>query len=73
MNIHTLDHLRMIKYAANVQATDSGIWAMPEDALQSIAEAYLQQSIRDLHLVIEHSDREALLRIEARADAAEDI
>lgn len=59
--------LRMIQYAAKVQADDEGLWSVPAEGTQSITEAHLQQALRDLHRVIEEGDQAALSRIEESA------
>lgn len=48
--------------AVLAQADDAGLWAKAETA----PEAYLQESLRDLHSVIEHRDAAALQRILSR-------
>lgn len=45
----------MIKSAINAQAEDHSIWFIAD----SISEAYLQQSLRWLHKVIEDGDQKA--------------
>ncbi len=61
-NIDVKDRLNLITKAVVSQAQDEGIWF---DA-QYITEQYLQESIRDLHSVIENGDIEAFNRIKDR-------
>jgi hypothetical protein len=55
--------LKMIHEAVNAQAEDETLWLMD----QTIGEAYLTQSLRWLHRVIESGDMEALAKIIAQS------
>lgn len=45
--------LRTIQTKVDEQAEDEGLWSVPWEGLQPIAEAYLQQELRALHATIE--------------------
>ena len=44
-----------IMEVVNEQADDDGLWSVPLEGLQPIAEAYMQQELRRLHAVIERA------------------
>lgn len=67
MSTETMDRLRMIKYATEIQANDESLWATHLDGAQPIGEAHLQQALRNLHRVIEEGDMKALASIEESA------
>ena len=50
-----LEALRRIKVYVDDQAEDEGLWSVPAEGTQRIAEAYLQQELRALHKTIEDS------------------
>lgn len=54
----------MIKQAMEIQAWDENLWGH----CRTIVEAYIQQSLRDLHSVIEYADEAALKRIKDRLE-----
>lgn len=56
----------LIVEAINAQAQDKALWSSPIGRLQTAQEAYLQESLRDLHRVIEDQDTEALKRIKEK-------
>lgn len=47
--------LTAIKACVDEQAEDEGLWSVPVDGLQRIAEAHLQQELRSLHRVVEEA------------------
>ncbi len=53
-----------IQKAVHHQAEDEGLWYMTD----FVSESYLQESLRDLHRVIEENDLEALARIIERTE-----
>lgn len=60
------DRMKMIQEAVRIQAEDETLWHfnMPGEPFQvSIGEAYVQQSLRWLHKVIEEGDEQALQAI----------
>jgi|VirMetMinimDraft_7_1064189.scaffolds.fasta_scaffold216396_2 hypothetical protein len=61
-----INNMRLIKEAVYLQTKDEGIWFRA----RYMPEHYLQESLRDLHLVIEHGDIEAMKRIKERADTS---
>jgi len=42
-----------LKFLVETQAEDEGLWSVPAEGTQRIAEAYLQQELRKLHAAIE--------------------
>lgn len=80
----TLDELKfilaIIRQMVRFQAHDEALWAtksvhFSDDGREiefpiSAAEAYMQESLRDLHRVIEEGDTEAMRRIEERSITA---
>ncbi len=51
--------MTQIQKVVNEQAEDEGLWSVPAEGLQPIAEAYLQQELRRLHAVIEESAQDS--------------
>jgi hypothetical protein len=51
-----VEALEKIQAAVNEQAEDEGLWSVPWEGLQPVAEAYLQQELRNLHMVIEKNE-----------------
>lgn len=47
--------VRALEAKVNEQANDDGLWSVPWEGLQPIAEAYLQQELRALHVAIEEA------------------
>lgn len=47
--------LTAIKACVDEQAEDEGLWSVPVQGTQRIAEAHLQQELRSLHRVIEEA------------------
>ncbi len=57
--------------AVDAQINDETLWAVNipgEEVQMSIGEAYLQQALRKLHLVIENNDLDALREIIAQSE-----
>lgn len=57
-----IDRMQLIRSAVKAQALDEGLWG----ETVHIAEACLQESLRDLHRVIEDGNMEAFQRIADR-------
>lgn len=63
--------IEKILAVVNEQAEDLGLWSIPTERPQYIAEAYLQQELRRLHEVIEGKTKEECAREALKEDEHE--